>query len=63
MKLFLNQEAGVNWNSGLHALFQGRSLFFFFSFLMLSSPLFFFSHKGQLILLYAFEGCLETSAS
>lgn len=27
VKLFLDQEAGVNWNSGLRALFQGRSLF------------------------------------
>lgn len=56
VKLFLDQEAGVNWNSGLYALFQGKSLFFFFS--MLSFP-----HKGQLMFLYAFEGCLETSAS
>lgn len=48
MKLFLDQEAGVNWNSGLHALFQGRSLFFFFfSFLMLSSPFLFFPTKGS----------------
>lgn len=41
MKLFLDQEAGVNRNSGLHAL-QGRSLFF----LMLSYP-FFFPTKGN----------------
>lgn len=27
VKLFLDQEAGVNWNSGLYALFQGKSLF------------------------------------
>lgn len=43
MKLFLDQEAGVNRNSGLHALFQGRSLFF----LMLSYPFFFFPTKGN----------------